>query len=336
MKILYPGGINWTFMKQRPQIFMEKFAERGHESHFLSNDAHIDGARKITDSFMPRNDIPLHIHKYNIGAHNLDWDTMYYTYPPVGIKTLRRNNPKFIIFDSLDEPLEGVFHYWNEDGAYYKSLEVADLVLTTSESLYKIASSYADEVLKVPNATNFTHYQNRMPKPKEYGEKPVVLYMGALASWMNKELVKKMAVNLPDYDFIFVGPAMNFSFPNPPENLKFLGHKDYNELPAYVQHSNVCIIPFKPENPEINSCDPIKCYEYLSCGKPVVTTAMPETKNKPGVFWSKNDQDFINNIVLAVNEQPSDKEIERRILFAKDNSWDARVDLVLKRVEELT
>jgi glycosyltransferase involved in cell wall biosynthesis len=113
-------------------------------------------------------------------------------------------------------------------------------------------------------------------------------------------------------------------------NLMVLGHQEYERVPSFVQHADACIIPFKPLQVEVRSCNPIKLWEFFACGKPVITTAMDET-NMEGVYWSRTYESFKQNIIKAIT---SDTDKELRISVAKNNSWDLRVEKLLKWIDE--
>ena len=80
--------------------------------------------------------------------------------------------------------------------------------------------------------------------------------------------------------------------------------------------------------------NPIKIYEYLAAGKPVVSTALPEVcENASGlVYIAKDEGDFIRKVEEAVKEaeSPNKELIMRRIKFAKENSWEKRIEIIEK------
>lgn len=329
MKFLYPESINFFYMYQRPQQLMNAFSKEGHQAFFINKDLDAHGAQNPESVLKISKNLWVYPHKTN--PRSLDFDVLYYTFPPPGMNIIRRKRPDFILFDSVDEPINGVFNFWNANGAYYKSLKRADLVLATSEILFKAAKEYNDEVILVPNACDFNHFTKETKRPASYGSRPIVLYCGAIATWVDLELIKASAVIYPEYDFYCIGASMNDILTPPfPENLYVLGHQEYEEVPSFVQHADVCIIPFNVEQPEVQATNPVKLWEYMATGNPIVTTAMPETKHK-GVLWSKTKREFINNIEKAMN---TDKN-ENFIQFAKENSWEARAKKILDKMEEL-
>ena len=105
-----------------------------------------------------------------------------------------------------------------------------------------------------------------------------VCYYGALAKWFDYDLVKKVAAT-GKYNFILFGVKYDGSFDEEKmsevENVYFFGRKDYKVLKYYARACDVLTIPFGI-NPITQATSPLKLYEYMALGKPVVTTAMKE------------------------------------------------------------
>jgi SAM-dependent methyltransferase len=98
-------------------------------------------------------------------------------------------------------------------------------------------------------------------------------------------------------------------------------------LPAYLQYSNACIIPFKIDNITV-FVNPLKVYEYLAMRKPVISTDIAELRNIPGVMIATDSDDFICNIRKAIEHTHSFDGIEE---YLKLNNWGSRV----KKIEDL-
>ena len=110
------------------------------------------------------------------------------------------------------------------------------------------------------------------------------------------------------------------------KNLFWLGEKKYQTLPQYLYFADVCIVPFKI-NPLTIAADPIKTYEYLSTGKPIVSTNLPEVKkiaSKPIIYLTKSRETFLEYIDLALNTEISKKTINFRLQIAFENSWQTK------------
>ena len=157
-------------------------------------------------------------------------------------------------------------------------LDRADVVTTVSRRLYEQKSARrASHLHMLSCAADTAHFDpaRHQEAPAEllpYLDRPIVGYMGKINYKLDVELMGSVCRMLPQMTFVFVGPVMRdvgawSSLPN----VVFTGVKDYDRLPAYLRWIDVCIIPH-----ELNSItrymNPIKVYEYLAMGKPVVST----------------------------------------------------------------
>ena len=313
-------------MKQRPQYIMEHFAKQGHEAHYINKDVALEGCKsykktkKINDNF--------YLHPETTDPRTLKCDVLYYTYPPAGLE--RKNKCKIEIFDSCDEP-EGAFKFWNMDNAYYKALERADLVLASSKKLYKTAKEYNDNVILSLNACEYPLYEKEYPKPPELErlDGPIIGYSGAIATWVDISLIRQSAKRFPDYNFVIIGAQMNDYLTKMPDNVYYLKTQPADMVPAFLQHFDVCTIPFKVNQPETIACNPIKLWEYFAAGKPIVSTCLPET-NMEGVLWSNRKMEYMNNLESAIKNKNSNIKNGKKI--AKKNSWESRVKEILENI----
>src|SRR4030095_5920758 len=118
-------------------------------------------------------------------------------------------------------------------------------------------------------------------------------------------------------------------------NVVLLGQQPYETMPQYLYHFDVCIIPFKV-NPITEATNPVKVYEYLSAGKPVVSIALPEIKPLADYLYLANGKDeFVCQIDHALAEQ--DLEIvDSRRAFAKQNTWSQRYEQIHGPLAQIT
>jgi hypothetical protein len=93
------------------------------------------------------------------------------------------------------------------------------------------------------------------------------------------------------------------------------------DLPVYLAAADVAIIPWKVNEITL-ATSPLKIYEYLAMEKLVVVPALPELKSIPGIFFSQNDNEFLQNIRRALVARVDEGEIRE---FLSTNSWEYRV-----------
>jgi glycosyltransferase involved in cell wall biosynthesis len=338
--IVYPKLVEYDFMKQRPHHLMEAFARIGLKAFFFNLNSGMHGAKKRKPGVEEvRNNLFVvsSTNKVSVPRPYI----YYYTYPP-SVDDPVRQHADFVIFDCVDEPTEQ-FAHWARD--HRRAIRTSDLVLASSKNLYLRALKENKPVLYVPNGVDFDHFATAINRaeypPHELRpiKKPIIGYYGAIGGWFDTELVEYAADQLPDYEFVIIGPYFGKEL-KPAHNIKRLPHVPYEQLPRYLSMFDVCIIPFNQDSEVVKSCNPLKYWEYLAAGKPVVTTDMPEC-DYPVSYVSKDQIGFVTNLVFAVNEKSHLSQedykwmIESRQQLAKDHSWDTYAMNIILTIEEL-
>lgn len=153
-------------------------------------------------------------------------------------------------------------------------------------------------------------------------------YFGHLTKeWFDWNLVLAVANKYPDV-FIHV---IGYGFPEGlqlPDNVKYYGKLLPSQLSGYTKNWDVCLIPF--QDIELSkSVNPIKVYEYLYLGKPVVVTGIPGLDKFPYVYFSAND---VDSFMKAVHKAMDNKvDYEKVSNFLKKNRWEDRAEIILSR-----
>jgi hypothetical protein len=206
-------------------------------------------------------------------------------------------------------------------------IEDADLVLTSSLGLSRIIGRQRETVL-IRNACDVGHFSRPGGDIRRLSERPVVGYFGAIAHWYDMALLVKAASAYPDWQFVLIGSTYgcNIAEARTQPNITFLNEMPYALLPRYLYGFDICIIPFLINDLTLNT-NPVKLYEYLVAGKPVVATAMPEVMAvEPGLTHvGTSHDDFIAKLGVAMAES-GDLELARfRSEWACRQSWGHRI-----------
>jgi hypothetical protein len=136
----------------------------------------------------------------------------------------------------------------------------------------------------------------------------------------------------PEVTFVFVGGVHRVSVDELDRlpNVQFLGQHDYETMPDFLARFDVCLVPFEV-SPVTDGMDVVKLYEYLSQGKPVVTTPIREIILYRDLVYLAADRDqFVEQLDRALAEDDP-ALTARRIELARQNTWDERID----RIDEL-
>lgn len=165
--------------------------------------------------------------------------------------------------------------------------------------------------------------------PIEYRslDSPRAVYVGAIESWLDVDLVRAVADALPHIGFVLVGPiATSVETLRSLANVHLLGARPYESVPQYLVHADVGIIPFRG-TALTRSINPIKLYEYLACGLPVVATRSDELEQLDSpARLCRTVTEFVREVAEAT-EHPVDRE--PLVAFARGADWRIRTARLL-------
>jgi GT2 family glycosyltransferase/glycosyltransferase involved in cell wall biosynthesis len=200
----------------------------------------------------------------------------------------------------------------------------SDLVVTTAQHLSEKVSEYTKNII-IRNGCEVDYFSSEPNDSILNKSRPIVGYYGAIAEWFDIDLLVKCASAYPDYDFIMIGNVTcDITQTKKIKNIKFLGEIPYRELTKYLKDFDVCLIPFKLI--ELTLCtNPVKVYEYLASGKPVVCTAMPEVQIIDDIVHVADSyDDFIRFINISMKESTDLALQSFRKEWAKNHDWNSR------------
>lgn len=361
--------INWDHLYQRPQQILTRLAAVGHRVFYLSY-RFLD-AENETFQLHPlvpgvtevrlRSPAPIDVHadgiigdvEEDVFAALLDFkaavglgETICVVHLPAWTPLVLRLKADFgcrIIVDCLDE-LSG----FRNIGTRILDLErtlvaAADRVIVSS---HKLAERHtAHDPLLVPNATDYDRFATakvtaRASKraARRLGLMPPVLgYYGSISYWFDFDLVASAAAARPHWHFLLIGrfdvevPAELGALPN----VHLFGEVPYEELPAHLATFDVCLIPFLLDD-LTNATNPVKFFEYLSAGKPVVASRMPELKPFAAeCFLYEGVHEFLDQVEHAILAGEDPAQVDARQAVARANTWDMRVDTLRSALDDL-
>ena len=221
-------------------------------------------------------------------------------------------------------------------------------VVTADEIEKDVVSKRGNEKLVFScNGVDYEHFNridNNFTFDKKFlsiinQRKPIIGYYGALASWFDYELVKHLAQNKPNYNIILLGIKYDDSFDKAGlekySNIYFLGSKSYDLLPNYASKFDVCTIPFLI-NDITQATSPLKLFEYMALGKPIVTTAMNECKKYESVMIANTKDEFVELIDKSINIS-KEHNIDYFNLLNKEaleNTWEEKAKLIINMLKK--
>jgi hypothetical protein len=217
----------------------------------------------------------------------------------------------------------------------------ADLTIYVSTSLYEQERAQCKRAFFLDHGVDYDLFssadKNGISPPDIASiPRPIAGYIGTVEDIkMDINYLEVVIGLLPDVSFVFVGKVdASFLQLREKKNVWLLGQKPYEQIPQYGKFFDVAIIPWRKSN-WTEAANPIKFKEYLSLGKPIVSTAIPEiNKYKDVVYEARPPEEFADCIKKALAEDCPELVTKRRQKVAKD-TWQNKAAEVLQLVERL-
>ena len=218
-----------------------------------------------------------------------------------------------------------------------------DVVTTVNEHLAERARDRCPDAFAVRNATDF-EVLNRADAPRTPITEalarlsgPVIGYIGYLnRERLDAELIESVAAARPDWQFVFLGPEAT---PRPlgddlprRDNVHLLPAVPYEELPGWLKGFDVCMLPNRL-NEHTRGNDPIKLFDYLASGRPVVATPTAGTAELADVLHIAEGADaFLASLEAALAARDDAQAKAARLAAARANAWPSRFAPVFERL----
>ena len=275
-------------------------------------------------------------------------DPIVWTFLPTGlsIDLVNKINPKILVYYCIDS-----FQSSSNEAKRIKLteeiiLKKSDLVFVTSKELFKYCSKHSENVHFFPFGVNIDKFKSVMAKTRSAPsdmkdiKRPIIGYIGGIHKWIDFDIIRHAAIENKDVSFVFCGPIQtDVSLVNDLPNVFFLGQKDPDELPSYVVEFDAAMIPYKITDYTRNVY-PTKLNEYLSVGKSVVSTHLPEVKrfceeNGDIVKIANDTEEFSDDIKKYTHNPLEDEARLRAMEVANKNSWSNRVEEMSALIDEV-
>ena len=344
--------IDWHFRMQRPQHLARALSEGGHRVFYISNNFVDSSEPGFAIEPLDREGRLFQVHLHLLGAPAI------YIHSPTngqsaqlaaGLADLARwhagrnavsivQHPYWtllagrppaqcVVYDCMDHHAgfaDNTSGILAEEG---QLVATSDLVIVTSQWLEQEIGRQGRPVALIRNATEFEHF-NQAPA-KVFSDplgRRVIGYYGAIAHWFDVDLVRAIAEAFPQHLLLLVGcdttgAAQALAGLG---NVQFTGEVKYTELPYWLHGFDVCLLPFNIE-PLTLATNPVKVYEYLSAGKPVVAVDLPEMAQfGDRVRVAGTVEAFVDAVGEALTSSDDASGRAHRQAFAACQTWSHR------------
>jgi GT2 family glycosyltransferase/glycosyltransferase involved in cell wall biosynthesis len=357
--------IDWNFRFQRPQQLLTLFAHDGHRVFYLR--CTFSGLERLT---LDARSVSDHICELTLPG---EATTIIYrddlTNPTLGkamnalcafidghgvaealclvqhpfwsplAQRLKEQYGWKIVYDCMDDHSGFQLTHPEIAAREQQLVTTSDLVVASSRLIYDRMRQKHPNCILVPNAGDYAHFSQlpqRAASPLSHLQRPVIGYYGAIAEWFDVPAIRHAAERHPQWSFALIGHAFGADLERLGglPNVHLLGEKPYDKLPAYIAGMDVCTIPFL-KNALTESTNPVKVYEYLGAGKPVVERRLPDLEPLADVVHLYTTPDeFVNKLEGALRDT-TPTAYNRRQAIARANTWEDRYAVLAARVKAL-
>lgn len=363
--------IDWDFRFQRPQQLATQFGRHGHRVFYLSTTEWLTdepGAPAWDLSRKARNVAELRIRSrraldiYRGALDAADLDTLGEAFEALAqdlsmgdavclvqipfwaplAERLRERLGWRVVYDCMDEwtnfPGFGPEVLSREEAL----VRDADATIVSADRLWEKWEGRARRLILAKNGIDAEHYR-ALYGPNDVLDAadgvsrtavrhPVIGYYGALASWVDAPLLEKIVRGHPEATIVLAGGHFDVDLSGIAKapNVRLLGQRPYDEMPKLLWNFDVCVIPFLV-NDITEATNPVKFYEYLYGGKPVVAPALTELLPYAELSYLARPHDhpeFLAKLDAALAEPADDPRRAARRRVAEENDWAHRYEAI--------
>ena len=261
-------------------------------------------------------------------------DPVLWMYTPMGLEFVDTLDPALLIYDVMDQlaAFKGAPRQLLEREK--ELLGRADLVFTGGVSLYRDKLPFNENTHLFPSGVEIEHFAkaaqpDAFTRPDDLAglpqAQPLLGYYGVIDERMDLALLDYVAQARPNWQIVMLGPIAKIDQADLPQaaNLHYPGMKSYEQLPAYLAHFDVALIPFAM-NEATRYLSPTKTLEYMAAQKPVVSNPIPDVVELYGevVRVAHSPAEFVAQIEAAIQENPQTNRAKAEELLAR-YTWDS-------------
>ncbi|MEO1233603.1 MAG: glycosyltransferase [Myxococcota bacterium] len=294
-----------------------------------------------------RHELRLQLLRRYLKREGIERPILWVYHPGYGeaVQSLPRS---LLVYDCVDEYTEFPEYRDRPEGIARREATLcksADLVFTTSQPLFESKRAFNPEHTHlVHNVGDAEHFRRAMEPATQVPDdlaqlpRPVIGFFGAVSDYkLDQSWLLRLAEARPQWSVVVIGPvgvaddATEVEALAARENVHLLGHRPYADLPAYAKGFDVATIPYRI-NAYTRHCFPIKFFEYLATGKPVVISPLPSLEPYFGAVRVASEVEGFIDACEDALRRPEDGK-GGRLQLADENAWPARIRKMMDLVE---
>ncbi len=218
-------------------------------------------------------------------------------------------------------------------------LKKADLVIVSASTLQESKRRWNPNTHLVRHGVDYDHFRKALDPAMAVAPeltrlpRPVIGFHGLIADWIDLVLIRKMALQYPQWSIVLLGSVTTDLAPiSGLKNVHLLGKRPYEALPAYCKGFDVAILPFVVNRLTLYA-NPLKLREYLAAGLPVVSTDLPEVRSLGGdIRIGRSHSGFIEQVAELLKKKEIGPSLARSKSMERE-SWDDKVEVLSSLVE---
>jgi len=267
-----------------------------------------------------------------------------WVYNPVTVDCVDHVPHSALVYDCVDRhsAYGGLMNPALVDAMELELAAKCNQVFATAKGLAERLQAANPNTEFIPNGANFERFvqaSEKMDCPEDMRQisKPIFGFVGALQECIEYGFLKSAAKSHPEWNFVFIGrenAGVDLTDLRAMKNCHFLGLKPNEMLPAYISQFDACLNLFATSDLS-KDVSPLKFYEYLATGKPIVSTPQPDqVLQYAPLIHIAADAEAFSACCAATLEDTDEGRTSARIDEGRKSSWDARVGQMLGVLEE--
>ena len=353
MNILYFSPVSWNWIRQRPHFTVEYLSKAGHKVEFFFvgpfGRCHLISKKVGTLLIRERPVLPCSL-KFPL----IEWVNRYISRTFLlheHYDTVILTNPRQLDFlpEKIRKRTPIVYDCMDIIPAFYPPGRIRNYLIAKERELcqlaiFLIASSnfirqylqkiVPDKDIAVVRNASAPFFAESVRKATPAGLPPgTLLYLGTIDQWLDWKLLTSFAKKHPDKTICLVGES-HIKRKFLPNNILILPPIPHSQVPSYLAAANILLIPFA-SSPLIEGIDPVKLYEYMATGKPILSFYWKELDYFCGysnLFFYKSPEEF-EKVKEKIEENGCRQIVDST--FQKSNSWAQRMELYSGLLEQI-